>query len=155
MNIGSRIKQWRSDKNLKQAEAISLLGMSLSTFQKYETGISLPGAEAIEAFMRVGINANWLLTGKGEMLLADMQAPQHQGHASIPSLGELDTQRLQLAIETIEEVLEESGRKITAAKKAEAIKLAYEIFEDEDKEKDVQSFEHAQKILSKIIKSIA
>lgn len=43
--------------------------------------MSAPGAEAMERFVRAGANANWLLTGEGPMLLADlapgpMPAPQ-------------------------------------------------------------------------------
>ncbi len=155
MNIADRLREARSISGLSQVDAATKYGLTLSSYKKYEAGSVEPGSAALASIAEAGINPYWLLIGKGEMLLADMQPPQHQDYASIPSLGELDTQRLQLAIETIEEVLEESGRKITPAKKAEAIKLAYEIFEDEDKEKDAQSFEHAQKILSKIIKSIA
>lgn len=39
-------------------------------------GLRAPGAEALEAFVRAGINANWLLTGDGPMLLADLAPPE-------------------------------------------------------------------------------
>ncbi len=148
MNIGERLRSIRTKLSLTQSAAAAKFNMPVTSWKSYEKGPSEPGSGALRGLAEGGINTNWLLTGEGEMLRGQDPAPT-------PSPGELDTQRLQLAIETIEEVLEEAGRKITPAKKAEAIKLAYEIFEDEDKEKDVQSFEHAQKILSKIIKSIA
>ncbi|WP_198014543.1 S24 family peptidase [Methylobacter marinus] len=44
----------------------------------------MPGAEAIEGFIRAGINANWLLTGQGEMLLSEaVGAAAPPGVASI------------------------------------------------------------------------
>lgn len=68
MTIGEKLKQWRAESGLGQKEAASLLGVKPSSYQKYEMDISAPGAEAMEAFVRAGINANWLLTGEGEML---------------------------------------------------------------------------------------
>lgn len=69
MSIGSRLKQWRTEKQLKQGEAGNLLGMHPGTYQKYELDTQKPGADAIEAFINAGINANWLLKGEGDMLL--------------------------------------------------------------------------------------
>ncbi len=69
MTIGARIKQWRAEKNLKQDAASSLLGISFSTYQKYEMDISKPGSDALEAFAKADVNINWLITGKGPMLL--------------------------------------------------------------------------------------
>ena len=42
--------------------------MPSRTYQDYERGLRQPGAESIGAFVLAGINANWLLTGEGEML---------------------------------------------------------------------------------------
>ena len=80
VTIGERLKQWRAKSGLGQKEAASLVGVKLSSYQKNEMDISAPGAEAIEVFIRAGINANWLLTGEGEMLLKDAPAA-----ADIPS----------------------------------------------------------------------
>ncbi|UOA07815.1 LexA family transcriptional regulator [Methylobacter sp. S3L5C] len=73
MSIGERLKQWRAYKNLKQDDISALLGIPFSTYQKYEMGNRKPGADAMEVFSRAGINANWLLTGSGEMLLKPHQ----------------------------------------------------------------------------------
>lgn len=48
--------------------------MKLPSVRDYELGNSIPGGEAVAALMRVGISANWLLTGEGAMLLSDDQA---------------------------------------------------------------------------------
>lgn len=154
MSIGDRLKRWRAEKDLKQDEASSLLGIPFSTYQKYEMSISKPGADAIEAFVKAGINANWLLTGIGPMLVADYSTPAAASELTEP-LVVLDLNRLKLAIETIEEVLAKHRRGLRPAKKAEAIMLAYQIYEEEDKEKDRANFDHASKILDRLIKSMA
>lgn len=73
--IGGRLKAWREKNKLTQPGAASLYGVKPSSYQKYEMGLSAPGAEAMEKFVRAGINANWLLTGEGPMLLADLKPP--------------------------------------------------------------------------------
>lgn len=84
--FGARLKQWRETCGIKQAEAPSKYGVPASSYQKYELGLSAPGAEAIEAFVRAGINANWLLTGEGPMLLADLTPKPSVPRINVPAL---------------------------------------------------------------------
>lgn len=74
----------------------------------------------IFGLVRLGINANWLLTGEGPMLLKDLAVPA----------GTLNTARLQLAIETVEEGLQATGRTMTPAKKTELILAVYDLYAD-------------------------
>ncbi|MFZ5581967.1 MAG: helix-turn-helix domain-containing protein [Pseudomonadota bacterium] len=71
--IGSRLKAWRSALNLKQEEAAARVGLPKSTYQNYERDERSPAADSLEVLVRAGINANWLLTGEGPMMLADLQ----------------------------------------------------------------------------------
>jgi transcriptional regulator with XRE-family HTH domain len=151
MNIGERLKKWRANKRFTQKDAGELLGMSSGVYQKYEMGLRAPGAEAMEAFVKAGINANWLLTGEESMWRGQVAKAEPRE----PTTSPLDVTRMQLAITTIEEVLSENGRTMPPAAKARAIGLAYQILEDEDKEKDRASFNNAQKILTRLIKTIA
>ena len=48
---------------------------SKSGLQDNEAGKNIPGGQMIAALVHVGINANWLLTGEGPMLLADLAPP--------------------------------------------------------------------------------
>lgn len=57
---------------MSQKDAAAHFGVPSRTYQDYERGLKAPGAGAVEAFVRAGINANWLLTGEGPMLLADL-----------------------------------------------------------------------------------
>lgn len=75
MNLPQRLKDARARLGLKQDEVAAQSGVSYSVYQKYELGRSVPGGEAIAGLVRLGINANWLLTGEGPMMLADLVAP--------------------------------------------------------------------------------
>lgn len=73
--IGKRIKTAREavkitqDVLSKRAGATSKRGL-----QENEAGNAIPGGAMISALIDSGINANWVLTGEGEMLLANMAA---------------------------------------------------------------------------------
>lgn len=155
MTIGGRLKQWREYKKLKQDEASSLLGIPFSTIQKYEMDISKPGADAIIRLINAGINATWLLTGQGPMLVADTVT---QPNAPVGDLVEplvvLDMQRLQLAIKTLEQALAKHHSTLQPDKKAEAIKLMYLMLEEEDKKRAEAGQAHASTILEQLVKSM-
>lgn len=69
MTIGARLRVAREALGFKQAELATKSGCSPSTYQKYEQGSSVPGGDAIAGLVRLGINANWLLTGDGPVLI--------------------------------------------------------------------------------------
>ena len=67
-----------------------------------------------------GVNLHWLLTGDGPMLLKDVEG----------QVAALDMERLVLALETVEEGLEMTGRTMEPGKKAELVAAVYDLFED-------------------------
>lgn len=76
-----RIREFRESTGLSQAAFASKYGVTKSSYQKYELGLIQPGADAIEKLLAAGVNANWLLTGEGPMLLGDQASgtyPTHQ-----------------------------------------------------------------------------
>lgn len=73
MGISENLKAARAALGLKQTEMAGQSGVSPRSYQGYEDGRSVPGGEAIAGFVRLGINANWLLTGDGPMLLQDLE----------------------------------------------------------------------------------
>lgn len=120
--LNSRLKAWRDAQRLSQVAAAATFGIPASNYIKYEAGTRVPGAGPMEAFVTAGgINANWLLTGQGPMLLADLQAAQ--------VAGALDRERMRMAIEAIEEALEEGGLVMAPTKKAEVALAAYDVLE--------------------------
>ena len=73
--VGLRIKEARSALGWTQKQLCEQAGMKLPSLRDYELGNSIPGGEAVTALMTAGINANWLLTGEGPMLIDDMCPP--------------------------------------------------------------------------------
>lgn len=68
MTLSERLKTWRNYLKLTQEELADKSGVSKSAIQGYELGKRKPGSEALLSFIQLGLNAQWLLTGKGNML---------------------------------------------------------------------------------------
>lgn len=69
--VGQRLKLARENLNMSQKEFCAVTGMAFPSLRGYEVGLRMPGGDAIAVFIRAGINANWLLTGEGSILLRD------------------------------------------------------------------------------------
>lgn len=73
--VGVRMKAAREALGLTQDGFARAVGGSKRGIQENEARNRVPGGEIIAGMVRLGINANWLLTGEGPMLLADLVAP--------------------------------------------------------------------------------
>lgn len=88
--VGSRLVEARKRLGLTQEALSERTGLPLSTLKKYEGSHREPCAEALAQITWAGINANWLLTGKGPMLLDDLSKPAYRAeeapadYAAIP-----------------------------------------------------------------------
>ncbi len=123
--------------------------VSESVVRSWIKGDSDPSRKRISAISDAfNVNLLWLVDGEG-IKYKDGQSPYAEGYAY-----ELDLEGLQIAIEAIERVLERENKELPAERKAQAIRLAYEILTEEDEEEDKKAFDHANKILNKVIKSI-
>ncbi|MDR1367104.1 MAG: helix-turn-helix domain-containing protein [Candidatus Accumulibacter sp.] len=74
MSISDRLRVARASLGLSQKAVAEQSGVSTRGYQGYEDGRSIPGGEAIAGFVKLGINANWLLTGEGEMFYSETRA---------------------------------------------------------------------------------
>lgn len=82
--ISDRLIFLRGYLKLSQPEVATRFGIPYNSYIKYEHGSSKPGSDAIEGIARAGINTNWLLTGEGEILLADqLKAAQAEASHSV------------------------------------------------------------------------
>lgn len=88
--VAARLKQARQSMDLTQKKAAEKAsGMSLPSYKDYEAGKTMPGGEAIQGLTKLGINANWLLTGEGPMLLSELLADaieDLQGYKSLSKI---------------------------------------------------------------------
>lgn len=76
----------------------------------------MPGGKVIGGLVALGINANWLLTGKGPMLLSDLDKAG-------PTV---DVRVMGMAIKELEEALGRSRRTLDPERKARAVGILYE-----------------------------
>jgi len=73
--IGLRMRAARDVLGLTQEGLAKAVGASKRGIQDNEAQKSVPGGDVVASMVSLGINANWLLTGEGPMLLADLVAP--------------------------------------------------------------------------------
>lgn len=119
-DIGGRIRAAREALGLSRPAFITKYGgVTLRTLENNEGGLNQAGVCLVAAFVRAGINANWLLTDEGPMLLSDLS-----------STDILDTARLRLSVETVEEGLRVTKRTMAPGKKAELILAVYDLYAD-------------------------
>lgn len=65
--LKDRLKTARESLGKSQKEMAEALDVGLKSWQVYEKGGSVPGGSVFEALTKLGFNANWLLTGSGDM----------------------------------------------------------------------------------------
>ncbi len=117
MTISNRLRAFRAACGMSQKAFAAQSGVSQRSYQGYEDGRSVPGGDAIAAFVKMGVDANWLLTGEGE--LWRVSAGQTGVSMSVPSHAH--------ALEALQAWQIEHDVKIPADKIARAVILLAEL----------------------------
>ncbi len=65
--LQERLRLVRESLNETQKSLSLRLGMSVGTWPNYETGKTSPDFKTLEALVKLGFSAHWLITGEGEM----------------------------------------------------------------------------------------
>lgn len=149
--IGQRMAQARKAIDLTQEEFGKAVGGSKPGIQDNEKGKTLPGGKVLFGFVKAGINVNWVLTGEGPMLLADLGTNALDAGTSRPwkAAEPFNPAVLEDVIQGLEKVLSDAGRVLPPAKKAEVIALLYqEIAEIEDAESRRNRVLHLVRLVS-------
>lgn len=73
-SLGARLRLARKAIGYTQLEMAEAVGLGFRAWSDYEREKSDPCSQAIATLIGIGIDANWLLTGRGTMLLADSGA---------------------------------------------------------------------------------
>lgn len=77
MEISEQLKSIRKNKGLTQQEFANQLEVSTATIASVENGSrDMPKALMKSLVKKIGINANWLLTGEGEMFQSEAPSAQ-------------------------------------------------------------------------------
>jgi transcriptional regulator with XRE-family HTH domain len=116
--LGERMKRSRQRLGLSQAIAAQQTGIPLVSLKKYEGSKTIPGADVVSQFARLGVNLHWLLTGDGPMLLKDLDKQGPPPDVNAETLAEV--------IEGLEQALEERHLHLEPARKARAIGVLYD-----------------------------
>lgn len=67
--VANRLKTARASVGLTLAEFANKFGTSKSGLSQNEIGKTVPSAAVLAAFVAAGISSDWILTGKGSMLI--------------------------------------------------------------------------------------
>jgi transcriptional regulator with XRE-family HTH domain len=115
--LAQRIKSARGVLGYSQREFAEAIGSKFRSLQDYERGLKMPGGQVFVGLVGMGFNANWLLTGKGPMLLAELGRP-------------LDKHVLGDCIACLERALLREHREMAPDKKARILTLLYELYSE-------------------------
>lgn len=74
VSLPERVKKIRAHFGYSQKAMAESMGINTRTWQIWEEGGSVPGGNHLESLVRLGFNANWILTGEGPMLRGDSVA---------------------------------------------------------------------------------
>ncbi|WP_299197908.1 S24 family peptidase [uncultured Amphritea sp.] len=85
MSTGERLQVARNYLSLSQEAMAEAIGSKKRGYQDNERDRSVPGGKVIEGFVKLGINANWLLTGEGPMLTADLSPEEKPRECAVRS----------------------------------------------------------------------
>lgn len=126
MSASDRLKKVRELLGKGQKEMAETMGINYRTYQNYENALSDPSWSACESLAKLGFNANWLLTGEGEIrrgAVADRVASTGTTIVSEPHTGGFAPQ-LSAEVAELAVLLENYGNKaLKADLKVKLIKI--------------------------------
>ena len=71
MTVGKRIKELKSTLNITSSDLAKALDIPVRTIGSYERDEAQAGAKFFNAFIeKYRVNANWVLTGQGNMFIS-------------------------------------------------------------------------------------
>jgi transcriptional regulator with XRE-family HTH domain len=117
--IGVRLRAFRESESFSQKGLAVAVGGTLRGIQDNESGKSAPNSKVLKALAGRGLNVNWLLTGSGPMLLADLVSRTLQN-------AKIDQGILTHVIETLDEELKRRKQSRSSVKYAEMVGILYD-----------------------------
>jgi transcriptional regulator with XRE-family HTH domain len=118
--VGMRLKEARNRLGLSQQSMAEKIGSSKTGIQANEGGSNLPGAAVLASMYRLGVSVDWLLSGNGPMLLADMAEVRNPSPA-------LDRELLFYVMDVVDQELKRRKLSLPNRKFAELVSVFYEV----------------------------
>lgn len=104
--VGLRLAQIRTGTS--QPDRAEQLGVHKNTYARWERGETSISAEGLEALMREGWNANWILTGEGPQRLEDTRRVADQ-EGSYAGSQELSEEAITIALQITDDIIRDEG----------------------------------------------
>jgi len=120
-NLSGRIREARKHIGLSASEAADLAGLTRKSWERYELDKNEPKASSLAVLVDNGIDASWLLTGRGSMLRSEVQ-----DQARV-----IDADLLRMILEEIESYRSQNNRAWDISEAARVIVLSYEMLQAE------------------------
>ncbi|KZB54440.1 helix-turn-helix domain-containing protein [Thalassospira xiamenensis] len=120
-NLSGRIREARKHIGLSASEAADLAGLTRKSWERYELDKNEPKASSLAVLVDNGIDASWLLTGRGSMLRSEVQ-----DQARV-----IDADLLRMILEEIESYRSQNNRTWDISEAARVIVLSYEMLQAE------------------------
>lgn len=76
--IGERLREYIYYGNDSVKEFSKTTEVSQNQLSFYLNNVRIPGGEVLAKFAETGLNINWLLTGKGDMLISESNLIQEK-----------------------------------------------------------------------------
>lgn len=120
-DLKPRLKKVRESFGLSQKAMDDHLQIGKNSWQRYESVGQVPGGEVLAKLVEKGINANWLLTGEGEMKRFSQE-----------SMGPVDIPVLERILLRVGEIEREENADWEPHLKAKLIAAVYDYVMEED-----------------------
>lgn len=128
VQLGDRLKVVREFLGETQKTMSRRFRLGESTWQSYELNGKLPKGETLSELAALGIDMNWLLTGRGSMQMAAGRPESGDGALALSpreSGSVLDLALLSEAIALVEQGLDDQGRRLSSRAKGNLVAALY------------------------------
>ncbi|WP_082716460.1 helix-turn-helix domain-containing protein [Burkholderia sp. BDU5] len=130
VEIGERLRAYREHSRLSQDRLAELVGGTKRGIQDNEAGRTAPNSKLLTGLAQNGLSINWLLTGKGPMLVADLDTSTTSVNGEI----------LGMALAAVEKIAAERRLKLPPETRGKLGALVYQYFLIEKAETEATAY---------------